>query len=246
MTHKVPFRWQSAATTDLGKVREINEDAYANCPEIGLWAVADGMGGHLAGDLASGTIVGALKRIEKPGKLSEFVDKVEDCLLDVNKRLVNQASSDGRSATIGSTVAILLAEQDHCVCLWAGDSRVYRLRDHKMQSITQDHSEVEEMIEQGQLLRENAEAHPAANVITRAVGAAEELFIDVELERLQDGDRYLLCSDGLYKEIAEEEICEYLQRGSCSDACRELIGAALQRGSRDNVTALVVDFEKIR
>ena len=115
-----------------------------------------------------------------------------------------------------------------------------------MQSITRDHSEVEELIEQGLLLRENAEAHPAANVVTRAVGAEEDLFVDVELEHLQDGDRYLLCSDGLYKEMAEEEICEHLQRGSCNDACRELISLALQRGSRDNVTVLVVDFLKTR
>lgn len=238
------FHWRSSAATDAGKIREINEDAYADCPESGLWAVADGMGGHEAGDYASNSIVDALRKLETPEKLSQFVDEVEDCLLTANHQLINEAENREDGVTIGSTVVALVAVQSHCVCLWAGDSRVYRLRDDRFQSITQDHSQVEEMIEQGLLLREDAEAHPAANVITRAVGASEDLFVDIEFESLRDGDRYLLCSDGLFKEVAQTEICESMKRGSCEDVCRELLDLALERGSRDNVTIVVVDFNK--
>jgi serine/threonine protein phosphatase PrpC len=245
MTSGGGFCWKSSAVTDAGKVREINEDAYANCPDIGLWAVADGMGGHEAGDFASNAVVDALKQVQPPQKLSQFVDDVEDCLLHVNQRLVDEAQSRQNAVTIGSTVVVLVAVQNHCVCLWAGDSRAYRLRDGMLQPITQDHSHVEEMIEKGLLLREDAETHAAANVITRAVGAASDLFVDIELEALQDGDRYLLCSDGLYKETTLGEIRETMGRGSCQDVCCELLQMALERGSTDNVTIVVVDFNKI-
>ena len=239
------FQWVSAGISDVGKVRQINEDAYADRPEAGLWVVADGMGGHDAGDLASQAIVDSLKTLPACQRLSDFIDDVEDRLLKVNQQLIDEAANREQPTTIGSTVVALLAVQHHCACLWAGDSRAYRMRDGQMQAVSRDHSQVEELIEQGQLLREDAEAHPAANVITRAVGAAEELFIDVELKELRDGDRYLLCSDGLFKEVSEQEIAEYMQQGSCRDVCEQLVQLALERGSRDNVTVVAVDFKRV-
>jgi serine/threonine protein phosphatase PrpC len=244
MSDAAGFHWNSAAITDVGKVRKINEDACADRGDIGLWVAADGMGGHDAGDLASQAIIESLKQIGICERLSEFVDEVEDRLLEVNRRLIDEAATREEATTIGSTVVVLLARQHHCACLWAGDSRAYRLRNGHMQAISQDHSQVEEMIEQGLLLREDAESHPAANVITRAVGASEDLFVDVELHALQDGDRYLLCSDGLFKEVSEQEISEHMQSGSCQELCQDLIQLALERGSRDNVTVLAVDFEE--
>jgi serine/threonine protein phosphatase PrpC len=236
------MHWVSAVLTDVGKVRKINEDACAAWPEHGVWVVADGMGGHDAGDLASSSIVEALAGVGRQPSLSDLVDRVEDTLLQVNRALLAEASNRSAETTIGSTVVVLLASGSHCACLWAGDSRIYRLRDGRLRQISQDHSQVMDMVEQGLLLREDAEFHPAANVVTRAVGAAEELFLDIEVEELNPGDRFLLCSDGLTKEVQEAEIAQLVQQGSCSDVCDRLVGLTLERGSRDNVSVVVVDF----
>lgn len=237
------MQWASAALTDVGKVRKVNEDACAAWPEHGLWVVADGMGGHDAGDLASGSIIDSLHEVCAHDSLSTFIDDVEDRLLAVNHELLAEAARRGEEATIGSTVVVLLANGKHCACIWAGDSRIYRLRENNLQSITIDHSQVMEMVEQGLLLREDAESHPAANVVTRAVGAADDLYLDVDVLELRSGDRYLLCSDGLTKEMTDTEIAEYLRQGDCQDACNSLIGLVLERGSRDNVSVVVVDFK---
>jgi len=245
VTNEDAFQWSSAGISVVGKIRTINEDAFADLPDTGLWVVADGMGGHDAGDFASQAIVESLKQIGPQQRLSAFIDEVEDRLLRVNQALVEEADKREEPTTIGSTVVSILAVQNYCACLWAGDSRAYRLRDGLMQPVSQDHSQVEEMIEQGLLLREDAESHPAANVITRAVGAAEELFVDVKLVELQDGDRFLLCSDGLYKEVSEPEIAQHMQRGSCQDICNDLVALALERSSRDNVTVVAIEFNKV-
>ncbi|VAW79432.1 Protein serine/threonine phosphatase PrpC, regulation of stationary phase [hydrothermal vent metagenome] len=246
MTDRETFQWISAGITDVGKVRKINEDAFTDRPDNGLWVVADGMGGHAAGDFASQAIVESLNQVGQHERLSLFIDEVEDRLLKVNQALIDEAASREESTTIGSTVVALIALEKHCACLWAGDSRAYRLRGGQMTPVSQDHSQVEELIEQGMLLREDAESHPAANVITRAVGADEQLFVDVELVELQDGDRFLLCSDGLFKEVSEPEIAEHMQRGSSQELCHDLIELALERGSRDNVTVVAVDFNKVQ
>ncbi len=233
------LQWRSSARSDVGCVRKINEDAYLDSGHIGLWAVADGMGGHAAGDLASSSIVAALADIPPPDSLSQLVDAVEDQLLTVNRQLRETAARrDGRM--IGSTVVALLIWRRHCACLWAGDSRIYRLRAGKLEQLTSDHSQVEEMIERGELLREDAASHPAANVITRAIGADDELCVDVVLYDVEPGDRFLLCSDGLYKEIADEEFAIHLATRDAEQAGRDLLSLALERGARDNVTIIVV------
>ncbi len=238
------FRWSSACLSEVGKVRKINEDACLQLAPKGLWVVADGMGGHTAGDLASRLIAESLQQIETPTRLSEFVDAVEDRLIDVNRRLLEIAAQRNLPMTIGSTVVALLAYRCYCVCLWAGDSRAYRYREDRLEQITQDHSRVEELIQLGSLLREDAENHPAAHVITRAVGATDRLFLDMELQALQGGDRYLLCSDGLYRELDDQEIAECMDRDTCEEVCRALVQFTLDRGSRDNVTVVVIQFDK--
>ncbi|MGA7801905.1 MAG: protein phosphatase 2C domain-containing protein [Gammaproteobacteria bacterium] len=246
MTELPPFRWSSACLTDVGKVRALNEDACLELPQVGVWVVADGMGGHDAGELASGMIVDALRAVPSAPGLSALLDDVEDRLLDVNARLVSEAGLRGGGVTIGSTVVVLLAHHRHCVSLWAGDSRIYCYRDGWLTRLTRDHSQVEEWVEQGRLLREDAESHPAANIITRAVGAADELYLDAEFHDLRHRDRFLLCSDGLYKELSEQEIQDIMPRGNCADVCRALVSLALERGCRDNVTVVVVEFEEVR
>ena len=239
------FQWNSAGISHTGKVRSINQDAFAVRPDVGLWVVADGMGGHDAGDLASHAIVESLNQILPQQRLSTFIDQVEDRLIEVNRSLITEAAERTEPTTIGSTVVAMLAVRNYCACLWAGDSRAYLLRDGQMQLMTQDHSQVEELIEQGLLLREDADRHPAANVITRAVGATEQLFVDVDLMELQDHDRILLCTDGLLKEVSQAEIARALQQGGCQESCDELLELALSRGARDNVTVVVIDFKKL-
>lgn len=238
------FRWQSASRSEVGNVRKLNEDACLDLPARGLWIVADGMGGHEAGEVASRMVVDELGRITNHDRFSEFVDDVEDTVLDVNRRLYAMANSGPAPKVIGCTLAGMLTFGGYCLSVWAGDSRVYRLRQGAMKKITRDHSEVEEMIARGEIREEDAELHPSANVITRAVGGVERLFLDLTIDALEHGDRYLICSDGLYKDLDAEEIEARLGVGDCLDACGELIETALSRECPDNVTVVVVDFSQ--
>jgi serine/threonine protein phosphatase PrpC len=236
------WQWVSSAITDKGNVRKANEDAILDRPQSGLWVVADGMGGHEAGEVASGAIVAGLSQLDDIDQVSEFVNTVEDGLMDVNRRLYAASSSQGK--VMGSTVAAVLALPGHCLCMWAGDSRVYRLRNFELDELTTDHSEVEELIAEGSLAREDAEGYPGENVITRAVGGEEDLYLEVKLFELAHKDRYLICSDGLYKDVTVPEIQEILSDGDIASACRRLIDCAKSRRCSDNVSVIGVDFER--
>ena len=237
------MRCSSACLTDPGFVRTVNQDACLDLPSVGLWAVADGVGGHNEGEYASQLIVKALSQSGGHTCLSEFVNDVEDKLMDVNKQLIKRAAEE-QNGIIGSTVAALLAYGRHIVCLWAGDSRIYRYRNGKLVQITQDHSEVEELIQRGDLHPDEANDHPLANMITRAVGADPELYLDAELQELHNADRYLICSDGLYKELSQAEIAEHIRHGDCLSVCQSMVAAALERGAQDNVTVVAIKFDK--
>ncbi|MBI2969789.1 MAG: serine/threonine-protein phosphatase [Gammaproteobacteria bacterium] len=236
--------WTSHGISETGKVRRHNEDSMLVRPEIGLWAVADGMGGHAKGDVASQMVVEALRRIHEGTSLPKYIDDIEDHVQAVNNKLLEKARQSKKKVTIGSTVVILLAYDKYCVYLWAGDSRLYRLRDEQLRQITTDHSQVELYIEQGLISREEALAHPHGNMITRAVGAMDELHLDMDLQEMAAGDRYLLCSDGLTKHLPDGELQELLGEGTCEEACRRLIDLTLSRGAGDNVTAIVVDINQ--
>jgi serine/threonine protein phosphatase PrpC len=223
-------------------VREVNEDACIELPDIGVWAVADGMGGHEDGALASRLIVESLAQVGQHSRLSGLVDDVEDRLRDVHSQLVKRAKEH---AVVGSTVAVMLVMQQFSVCLWVGDSRVYRFRDNRLEQLTQDHSYVEELVEHGRLSREEADMHPDANVITRAVGAGDELCLDARLEEVRSSDLYLICSDGLYKEVCDHEIAEQMQSANCQKICESLMNLVLDRGAQDNVTIVTVAIEDV-
>lgn len=242
MSETASLTWSSSGHTDVGLVRELNEDAYLDRPDLGLWVVADGMGGHFAGDVASGMIVAALAKLEPAASLSEFVDRVENRLVELNGELRDYAARE-QTHTIGSTVAALLAHGGFGVCLWAGDSRVYRFRDGTLEQITQDHALVEELVERGVLTREQALDHPHGNLVTRAVGAADNLFVDMEILELRAGDVFVLCSDGLDKELENHEIARVLADVPGAGVTRALVDLALERGSRDNVTVIAVHID---
>lgn len=233
-----PLTWTSVACTHVGTVRKVNEDAFLDQPDRGLWAVADGMGGHQAGDVASRMTVEGLERLPAAGDCSALVQTVTRRLQDVNRRLRAEAARLYQHRTIGSTVAILLAHGQRGVCLWVGDSRVYRLRAGELRQLTRDHSHVQELLEQGLIQPHQARNHPLGNIITRAVGAAEQLEVDRADLTLQPGDVFLLCTDGLNRAVTDSEIARGLDRGA--DAARELLDLALVRGVNDNVTVIVV------
>lgn len=238
------LRWTSCSSTHVGHVRQINEDSYLDRADIKLWAIADGMGGHHAGDVASTSIVDELDAITPRTRLSTYIDEIEDRLISVNRQLRDLAAQHEDNRTIGSTVMAMVALNDHYALLWAGDSRAYISRNGHFARLTKDHSQVEELVERGVILPEDAESHPAANVITRAVGASDQLFVDVDVDEAQAGDKFLLCSDGLYKHISDDELAELLKKNDIEEICQTLIDTTLARGATDNVTVVVVSAEE--
>jgi protein phosphatase/serine/threonine-protein phosphatase Stp1 len=231
-------RLTSHAATHPGAVRPRNEDALLDRPEIGLWAVADGAGGHGAGDVASTAIVAALAAIPAGLSAAELLAQVRLRLAEVHAGLQEEAARRGPGRILASTVVVMLARGEHFAMLWAGDSRGYLLRNGLLQRVTRDHSLVQELVDQGTLREEDAESHPQANVITRAIGAQGELELDKVSGRIAAGDRFLLCTDGLFKTIAEGEIAAMLAQGGDPEA---IVTDAVGRGARDNVSAVAVD-----
>jgi len=233
------LHWSSASRTDVGAVRKLNEDSLLDLPELGLWMVADGMGGHAAGDFASGAIVSALASIPPPASLGALVGEVRQRLQDVNRQLNDEARTR-HEQVIGSTVVALLVFGTHGVAVWAGDSRAYLYRRGELIQLTRDHSQVEELVRRGLLRPDEVEGHPAANVITRAIGVADFLELDSEMFTLAEDDAYLVCSDGLYRELDDNAIKACLSLGDCQQSCDALVDSALARRARDNVSVIVV------
>lgn len=239
------FRWTSAARSHTGLLREINEDACLERSERGLWAVADGMGGHARGDFASRLVIDALDRLPLAASLAESITDAWDGLQAANRQLRAEAAMRA-VPIIGSTVVALLARDGRCCYLWAGDSRLYLYRQGQLSLLTRDHSQVEELKARGSLSPDEAFEHPARNLLTRAVGATDHLDLDEGAAEVEDGDIFLLCSDGLSNEVDDSEICAALLAGDCRKATEILIDAALRHGGRDNVSAVVVRAEDIR
>jgi protein phosphatase/serine/threonine-protein phosphatase Stp1 len=225
------------AATDAGAVRTRNEDSLVCRDDAGLWAVADGAGGHGAGDVASQAVAEALASLPRQLSAAELLAQVRLRLAAVHAELQDRAAAAGPSRILASTVVVLLARGGHFAALWAGDSRIYLLRGGVLTRVTRDHSVVQEMVDAGALTEEEAEAHPQANVITRAIGARGELQLDKLSDRILPGDVFLLCSDGLFKALHEETIGERLRQGA---GAADLVAEAVAAGARDNVTAVVV------
>jgi len=237
--------WQSCALSDVGKVRKINEDAFLERSDIGLWVVADGMGGHHAGDVASQTAIVSLNDIAFPdggvyNDLPALITEVVDRLQYANDKLVAMAQGLSPDTVIGSTVVAMLAVGDQCAAVWSGDSRLYQFRAGVLCQLTRDHSLVNEMIRNGQGSREELANSQISNVVTQALGAEAELNAETVLFTAQKNDLYLLCSDGLTGEVSESEISCLLAGAEFNDIPRLLIDSALSRMARDNITVVVV------
>jgi serine/threonine protein phosphatase PrpC len=237
------FSFESAAQTDPGNVRKLNEDSMLDASPQGVWVVADGMGGHAAGDVASQTVVHAIAEIRRTGSARELIDNIDDAVEAANRQLYEQSLDSTGGAIMGTTLVVLVALPQHVVVCWAGDSRLYRLRDKEFEQLTRDHSQVEELVAAGQLAPEDAEAHPDANTITRAVGGESGIVLEYDVFPLETSDRFLLCSDGLYKELSPQEMGVKLSAGNVEQACKELMVASLAKKGRDNITVIVVEFD---
>jgi protein phosphatase len=237
------YRWWSCCRTTTGRQRRINEDAYLSLDELGLWLVADGMGGHTRGDIASRLIVDAFEGLSRPDSLENFASEVKARLAMANQRMRDEAHRAGFEQLMGSTVVAFLVYKREWMCLWAGDSRAYLLRDGRLTQITRDHSVAEELVQRGELRRDQATLHPSSNRITRAVGTQDQLVVDQYRSFLRDGDAVLLCSDGLTKEVSDDEVAAIMDDYDCDEASEELVELTLERGARDNVTVAVIRFE---
>jgi type VI secretion system ImpM family protein len=226
-----PLSFRSAAATEVGKARTNNEDGFIERPEIGLWAVADGMGGHTHGEVASRMVCDALADFQPDGTLEDAVEAASRRVQEVNDHLLRAASDSHPAERSGSTVVVLLLRGLRSAVLWAGDSRVYRWRAGRLEQLSRDHSLTE-------LIGPTA---PASSVITRAVGVQPDLTLDLHRDAVLQDDRFLLCSDGLTRVIPDTEICGWMEKQDIRAAVDGLIKATLDAGAPDNVTVLIAE-----
>lgn len=236
--------WTSSGSTTTGKVRSLNEDAFLEQSAQRLWVVADGMGGHEAGNLASQAIVDSLQDMPVHETLDTTINEVRHRLTALNRKLRVMAEERFHSKVIGSTVVALMGNGEQCAFLWAGDSRLYLYRDGVLVQLTRDHSLSEALIGQDGTGQIDLGQGINTNIITRAVGAEDHLLLDLDKREVVDGDIFLLCSDGLIKELTSDDIEGILDRESIADSSQVLIDIALERGARDNVTAIVAEYKE--
>jgi len=231
----------SLAQTHRGVVRIHNEDAFLEMPESGIWVVADGMGGHEAGDIASQLVIDTIERAVARTPLSQMnCSVIISAIEQSNAKLQHMRNTRFSGNITGSTVVVLWISGDCYHYFWAGDSRGYLLRNNQLIQVTKDHSQVNDMVDEGIISAAQAESHPLANVITRAVGVDTTIDVDVVSNTINCGDVFLLCSDGLNKEVNDKEIEATLLSGNVIDACMALMHASLVRNARDNVTCILI------
>ena len=234
------MRFECASRTNVGLKRKINEDSLFVDSERGLWAVADGMGGHDSGEVASATVVEALRNLPRVENLDELASAAKDALAGANRQLIDLARSSGSQQSIGTTVVGIAIADGDFRCFWKGDSRAYRFRDGYLSRVSRDHSLVQKLIDAGMLSPEDAEHHENANVVTRAVGVSEQVEVDVVSGDAVPGDQFLLASDGLTRVVEDDEIAAELQSSPPDQAADKLIELVLSRGAPDNVTIVIV------
>jgi len=227
-----PMTLESGGSSHPGKVRQENQDAWLARPELGLWAVADGMGGHSAGHVASRATVDALNGLEARASFPEFVRLVRESLTEVNRYLYSLSQRAVNPTVIGTTVVAMLVRDGTGVVLWAGDSRLYRCRGDELEQLTVDHSEVSES--------ELESVLASSNVITRALGGHDEIELEQLSFDVKPGDRFLLCSDGLYRELSHDDLRSMINDGDAAAAPKAMIERVLRGEAADNVTVVVV------
>ena len=224
--------------TDIGRLRKQNEDAAWFDEGRAVFAVADGMGGHLAGEVASRMAIEAVQRMarenERPG-----IAALREAVACAHETILAHAQDHIECAGMGTTLSVLWLGENYAYIAHVGDSRIYRLREGSLTQITQDHSLVEELVRAGLITREQARTHPRRNIITRALGTHGENEPDLLVTDVQDGDVFLLCTDGLTGMVPDDEIERTLRDCGIEAAADRLIALALDAGGRDNMTLIL-------
>jgi protein phosphatase len=243
--------YTAAALTDVGRKRASNEDAFGFSVEHGAYVVCDGMGGAAAGEIASSLAVGEVLRLLEGrnenagvGEAETMPAVAEQAVHAANEVVFSRAQSDDKLSGMGTTLVVLVAEKDRLWVLNVGDSRCYRLRNQCLEQLTLDHSLVEEMVRLGRMTPDEALNSSLRNVITRALGTQSSITPDVFELEAEPGDLYLLCSDGLPREISDETIESILKMElSLEKLCANLVNAAKKAGGNDNITCVLVRAE---
>jgi serine/threonine protein phosphatase PrpC len=230
---------RSAGVSHVGLKRDRNEDSYLLRPDAGLWAVADGMGGHGGGDVASQMAISALEQVAAAPTGEALLAAVETAVADANRDMRAHAQAEDRGL-IGTTLVALMMFGGHFACVWCGDSRAYLLRAGALRQLTRDHSETQDLVDRGVLDPEEAKDWPRRNVLTRALGPSDAAELEIVSERLEAGDVFLLCSDGLTGHLDADDIAAALKDEDPKLVCDRLIALTLERGASDNVTVVAV------
>lgn len=233
------IRFSHGAATSVGRVRQVNEDSFLALPP--LFVVADGMGGHGAGNVASRIAIEEMTACAALRPL--FAEAVLTALEHANRHIIERDEANRMGTTATGLAGLETAGGDHLMVFNIGDSRVYRLSGDRIEQVTVDHSEVQELVLAGVITREQARTHPRRNIVTRALGSDPVLYADHWLLPATGGDRYLVCSDGLFNEVPDEIIHGLLSAGAAQQAADALVAAANEAGGHDNVTAVVVDID---
>ena len=238
------LRYTSHAVTHIGKVRKLNEDRFLCREDAGVWAIADGMGGHGGGGTASKLVMDLLCTVPGKQPLNLLLNEVEERIEKAQAEL-RKLAWQSNQRIMGTTLVALLLRQGYGVFLWVGDSRLYRLREGRLYQMTMDHSQVFNYISTGMLSPEEARMHPLRNRITRAVGTPDGPNMDLDMTVLQAGDRYLLCTDGLTGSLSDADLLELLGAGGSTRlTCEQLVEKTLEGEALDNVTVVIVDVHK--
>jgi PPM family protein phosphatase len=228
---------RSAVSTSVGRVHDLNEDSLGEDPERGLWLVADGMGGHAAGEVAS--------RVARDTLLAEVAagQPLKEATLAAHAAVVREASANQAQQGMGTTSVALKITRGVCEMVWVGDSRGYLLRAGGLRQLTKDHSFMQMLIDRQHLTEEQARTHPKRNVVTQVLGYGDPVPDSVSCP-LQTGDTLLLCSDGLYDELTDTEIAAIMNTDGDLQACVDrLVDTACDKGGRDNISAILVRYE---
>jgi type VI secretion system protein ImpM len=227
----VPLVLRSVAATDVGRVRTVNQDAFVERPEAGMWAVADGLGGHTDGEVASRMVCDALTDFAPGPTFEATVKAIGDRLQQVNEHLLRTATRSLLADRCGSTVVVLLVRQQRLAVVWAGDSRAYRWREGRLSQLTVDHS----------AQRPGMAGRSDNSTVTRAVGAEPGLELDVIWDEVRPGDRFLLCTDGLTRLVPDATIAQWMPKTDLKEVVDGLIKVTLDGGAPDNTTVLVAE-----
>lgn len=231
---------ETSSFTHTGLVRKRNEDAILSLPKAGLWAVADGMGGHQQGDFASRCVISHLYQLATKTRGRELAVRLPAVIQDANREILEQAMKGGAQHVIGTTLVALVLEGDRYHCFWSGDSRIYLYRQGELTLLTSDHTRAQMMRDRGTYTDAEINAHPASQALTQAIGIEPKAFIDYNQHLIYEGDRFLLCSDGLTKVFSHDQLARGVAATDLDQVNMSFLSSALDAGAPDNISSILV------